>query len=340
MLWIHGGSLKTGSAQSYATGSIIRNFISRGVIVVTIQYRLGMLGYFTTFTDDFPPNRGALDQVEAIKFVKDEIKNFGGNPFQITLFGQSAGSASVAAHLFSPLSQSLFQGAIMESGSVLTCFDGALGFQNTSVEWAQQLCNFTSDNWNALNYTELTNCLSNMPFSKWLPLDDNLLLGWQMVQDNYFLPDVPRNLASKRPNIPVMYGNCRDEWSYFDLSFLRDGLTKLSDYSKGFFELFFGTMASYLASREFDVVGMLEGVYTPFGTSDDDHLVWFKIQNDIFTSTGFTGFITREIDWHLLNGNKQVYAYEITYESQIGRFYELPGWTRKLYKNTQLFEIF
>uniref|UniRef100_A0AC34F5P3 Carboxylic ester hydrolase n=1 Tax=Panagrolaimus sp. ES5 TaxID=591445 RepID=A0AC34F5P3_9BILA len=107
MLWIHGGSLKTGSAQSYSTASVIRNFVSRGVIVVTIQYRLGMLGYFTTFTEDFPPNRGALDQMEAIKFVKDEIRNFGGNPFQITLFGQSAGSASVAAHVFSPLSQSL-----------------------------------------------------------------------------------------------------------------------------------------------------------------------------------------------------------------------------------------
>ena len=127
--------------------------------------------------------------MEAIKWVKDEIRNFGGNPYQITLFGQSAGSASTAAHLFSPLSQSsflnssasvfrfhanvsdLFQGAIMESGSVLTCFDGALGFQNTSVIWANQLCNFTTPDWDSLNYTALTQCLSNMSYDQWLPLD-------------------------------------------------------------------------------------------------------------------------------------------------------------------------
>ena len=106
MLWIHGGALKMGSARDYETEGIIRNFVSKGVVVVSIQYRLGMLGFFTTFTEDFPPNRGMLDQVEAIKFVTEEITNFGGNPYAITLFGQSAGAASVSAHTLSPLSQS------------------------------------------------------------------------------------------------------------------------------------------------------------------------------------------------------------------------------------------
>ena len=106
MLWIHGGAMKAGSVRDYETEGIIRNFVSRGVVIVSIQYRLGMLGFFTTFTDEFPPNRGMLDQVEAIKFVREEIGNFGGNPYQITLFGESAGSASVAAHTYSPLSQS------------------------------------------------------------------------------------------------------------------------------------------------------------------------------------------------------------------------------------------
>lgn len=108
-----------------------------------------------------------------------------------------------------------------------------------------------------------------------------LVLGWQMVQDNYFLPDVPRNLASKRPIIPVMYGNCRDEWSAWDLGFLQDGLTTLSSYSKSFFEFFFETMAPYLASREVDVMEMLENVFRLLGTADDDHLAWLKIQSDV-----------------------------------------------------------
>ena len=108
MLFIHGGAYTNGHAAEYPVRGIVRNFVSRGVIVVTFQYRLGMLGFFTTRTPEFPANLGLLDQVEAIKFVKEQIEFFGGNPYGITLFGQSAGSASVAAHTFSPLSQGLF----------------------------------------------------------------------------------------------------------------------------------------------------------------------------------------------------------------------------------------
>uniref|UniRef100_A0A914Y0L8 Carboxylic ester hydrolase n=1 Tax=Panagrolaimus superbus TaxID=310955 RepID=A0A914Y0L8_9BILA len=215
MIWIHGGSLKQGSAQNYAIPSVIRNFVSRKIIVVIIQYRLGMLGYFTTFTEEFPPNRGALDQIEAIKFVKEEIANFGGNPNKITLVGQSAGAASIAGHLFSPLSQKLFQGAIMQSGSLLTCFDGSMGFQNLSSQRANQLCQFSPEQWNLHNYTSLASCLSKMPYSEWISLDGSLLRGWEMVKDGYFLHDIPRKLMTTRPKIPVMYGNCKDEWSYF-----------------------------------------------------------------------------------------------------------------------------
>uniref|UniRef100_A0AC34QC60 Carboxylic ester hydrolase n=1 Tax=Panagrolaimus sp. JU765 TaxID=591449 RepID=A0AC34QC60_9BILA len=107
MVFIHGGAFLTGHAGDFPVAGIVRNLVSRGVVVVTIQYRLGLLGFFTTRTPDFPANLGLLDQVEALKWVIEEIPNFGGNPYLITLFGQSAGSASVSAHLFSPISQSL-----------------------------------------------------------------------------------------------------------------------------------------------------------------------------------------------------------------------------------------
>ena len=117
-----------------------------------------------------------------------------------------------------------------------------------------------------------------------------------MVQDNYFLPDVPKNLAANRPKIPVIYGNCRDEWSWFgrsvlyypnayrilsDLDFLSSGETTLDQYSKNFFELFFEVTAAYLAAKEVDVMEILENVYAPMGTANDDHLAWFKIQSDV-----------------------------------------------------------
>lgn len=118
----------TGSAfTSVNLPGAVRNFVSNGIVVVSIQYRLGMLGFFTTKTDDFPPNRGLLDQVEAMKFVREEIDNFGGDPNKITIAGESAGSVSVSAHTYSPLSQNLFQQAIMESGAVWTCIDDSTG---------------------------------------------------------------------------------------------------------------------------------------------------------------------------------------------------------------------
>uniref|UniRef100_A0A914C800 Carboxylic ester hydrolase n=1 Tax=Acrobeloides nanus TaxID=290746 RepID=A0A914C800_9BILA len=108
MVWIHGGGLRYGNASGMGMlgpQGIVRNLISRGVVLASIQYRLGFLGFFTTFTDDFPPNLGLLDQVEALKFIQEEISNFGGDPNKITIFGQSAGSASVSLHTYSPLSQ-------------------------------------------------------------------------------------------------------------------------------------------------------------------------------------------------------------------------------------------
>ncbi|KAE9553012.1 hypothetical protein FO519_003773 [Halicephalobus sp. NKZ332] len=339
MIWIHGGSLTTGTIRDYEPEGILRNFVSKGVIVVSIQYRLGMLGFFTTFTEEFPPNRGMLDQVEALNFIKKEISNFGGNPYKITLFGQSAGSASVSAHTLSPLSQNLFHQAIMESGSILTCFDGSLGFQNISVHRAETLCNFTQDDWNTRNYTRLWDCLANMDYSNFLSDDKLLVMGWNMVQDNNFLPDIPRNLAAKRPNIPVIYGSCHDEWSLFELEFIKDGLLKFTDYNKDSFELFFQILASFLASREEDIQGIIENVYLPIETDDNDNLGWFKMQNDAFTSVGFTGFIGREINWYLSNGNRKVYTYELTYATELGRSVVIPGF-KPVYHSEDLHFVF
>jgi carboxylesterase type B len=123
MFWIHGGALVGGSAQFYAPEGAVRNLVSRGVVVVTIQYRLGLLGFFSTGTSTFPGNYGMLDQVEAMKFVQEEISNFGGDPNKITIFGESAGGGSVSAHTYSPLSRGLFQQMIAESGAVWTSLD-------------------------------------------------------------------------------------------------------------------------------------------------------------------------------------------------------------------------
>ena len=79
--------------------------MDKNVIIVTVNYRLGPLGFLSLGNDMVPGNNGFRDQNLAMKWVQDNIEDFGGNPDSVTLFGESAGSYSVAVHLVSPLSK-------------------------------------------------------------------------------------------------------------------------------------------------------------------------------------------------------------------------------------------
>ncbi|XP_042556595.1 pyrethroid hydrolase Ces2e-like isoform X2 [Dipodomys spectabilis] len=116
MVWIHGGALVVGMASVY-DGSMLA--ATEHVVVVTIQYRLGVPGFFSTGDQHATGNWGYLDQVAALRWVQQNIAHFGGNPDQVTIFGESAGGTSVSSHVVSPMSQGLFHGAIMESGVAL-----------------------------------------------------------------------------------------------------------------------------------------------------------------------------------------------------------------------------
>ncbi|XP_030858451.3 cocaine esterase-like [Gorilla gorilla gorilla] len=116
MVWIHGGGLAFGMASMY-DGSMLAAL--EDVVVVTIQYRLGVLGFFSTGDKHATGNWGYLDQVAALRWVQQNIAHFGGNPDRVTIFGESAGGTSVSSLVVSPISQGLFHGAIMESGVAL-----------------------------------------------------------------------------------------------------------------------------------------------------------------------------------------------------------------------------
>ncbi|XP_053459633.1 cocaine esterase-like isoform X1 [Nycticebus coucang] len=116
MVWIHGGALVMGMASMY-DGSMLAAL--ENVVVVTIQYRLGVLGFFSTGDKHATGNWGFLDQVAALHWVQQNIAHFGGNPDRVTIFGESAGGTSVSLHVISPMSKGLFHGAIMESGVAL-----------------------------------------------------------------------------------------------------------------------------------------------------------------------------------------------------------------------------
>ncbi|XP_010004476.1 PREDICTED: carboxylesterase 4A [Chaetura pelagica] len=115
-VWIHGGGLVFGAASSY-DGSALAAFDN--VVVVTIQYRLGVLGYFSTRDEHARGNWGYLDQVAALQWIQENIIYFGGDPGSVTIAGESAGGVSVSALVLSPLAKGLFHKAISESGTAI-----------------------------------------------------------------------------------------------------------------------------------------------------------------------------------------------------------------------------
>ncbi|XP_063916527.1 venom carboxylesterase-6-like [Zophobas morio] len=119
MFWIHGGVfiLQHGGEELHSPDFLI----TEDVVVVTINYRLGLLGFISSDDTslDIPGSAGLKDQVMALKWVQEKIDKFGGDPNDVTVFGQSAGAVSVHLMVLSPLAKGLFHKAIAQSGSAI-----------------------------------------------------------------------------------------------------------------------------------------------------------------------------------------------------------------------------
>ncbi|THD22977.1 Acetyl cholinesterase [Fasciola hepatica] len=174
MVWIHGGSLTRGaiSLEVY-NGAYLASMMD--VVVVSIQYRLGPFGFLYLGTEDAPGNQGLMDQAAALEWVRENIAYFGGNPQQVTLFGHAGGVICVALHLLSPVTKSLFQQAILQSGSPLAWW--AIEGPKSALEKAQlltQLSGCVVSERSATYLSELASCLRSVSASS-LELNQ-----WQM----------------------------------------------------------------------------------------------------------------------------------------------------------------
>ncbi|ODN05053.1 Esterase FE4 [Orchesella cincta] len=113
VVFFHGGGFQKGSADTVGP----KRFMRHDVILVTVNYRLGVLGYLSTGDDAIAGNFGGLDQIASLKWVQKYIRGFGGNPGRVTIAGHSAGGAAVHMLMLSPRALGLFHGAIIQSGS-------------------------------------------------------------------------------------------------------------------------------------------------------------------------------------------------------------------------------
>ncbi|KAF6017686.1 CES5A [Bugula neritina] len=181
MVWIYGGGYAVGSKNGYLGTTLA---VKGDVIVVTINYRLAMLGFL--YDGPGTGNFGLWDQRAAIMWVKQNIDKFGGDPGLITIFGESAGGGSVSAQMMSHHNGGLFQRAIQESGSLYTDW-GWFNSKNQLFEITESIRN----QHNCSKDESVYKCLENKSVDELLSTvvtDNPLVNHWHPVPDDDFFP--------------------------------------------------------------------------------------------------------------------------------------------------------
>jgi para-nitrobenzyl esterase len=228
MVWLHGGGLQNGSADSYDPTPLAK----KGVIVVTINYRLGYLGFFAHPAIDaeghLNGNYGFMDQQFALKWVRRNISVFGGDPDRVTIFGESAGGQSVYAHLASPLAAGLFHGAISESGTYLEFQDYFDSIVPLAV--AEVAGSAVADSVGC--GTQTAACLRAVPASTLVEGEPFPI--FPIVDGTLLTQTTSAAFASGEFNrVPVISGGNRDEWRLFvalDYDFAGNPILNSTDY--------------------------------------------------------------------------------------------------------------
>ena len=209
-MWIHGGGYREGFAfEPEMDGG--EYWASHGVILVSVTYRLGIIGFFShpLLSAESPNgvsgNYGLLDQVAALKWIHDNIKQFGGDPDNITIFGQSAGAGSVQSLCASTLSKDLISHAISMSGGGLGNWRPGMQLDTAQLANQKMMDYFkktTLDEMRALSFEDLTK------MSKEYAEATNNRMFWGPVIDNYMLTGTFTDvaLAGKIADIPYIFG--------------------------------------------------------------------------------------------------------------------------------------
>ncbi len=225
MVWIHGGSFVSGAGSMAVYGG--QELAKRGVLVVTINYRLGPLGFLahpalsTESPQGVSGNYGLLDQIAALRWVQQSIAAFGGDPANVTVFGESAGAISILDLLVSPLAEGLFQRAAVQSGILL---DAGFGVStNSTLAQAEQAGVKFAEGLGADASGDAAGQLRALSADALVAAAgqaESLMdagLSWKPVADGYVLPDLPSRLwlAGKQMKVPLLIGSNKDEGNAF-----------------------------------------------------------------------------------------------------------------------------
>jgi para-nitrobenzyl esterase len=220
MVWIHGGGNVWGSASQYDPSNLALN---ENVVVVTVQYRLGPLGWFAheairdaaVAPQDKTANFGTLDLVAALQWVKANIEVFGGDPALVTIFGESAGGQNVATLLASPLARGLFSRAIIQSG----LFDSTPLDHAENGETEANAARKAADRAGAKTADELRSLSLEALYAAYELDGQGYLTMPLIIADGVALPETGLRSAFAAKDgfnaVPVITGTNRDEMKLF-----------------------------------------------------------------------------------------------------------------------------
>ncbi|KAM6149230.1 neuroligin-4, X-linked isoform 1-T1 [Rhynchocyon petersi] len=202
MVYIHGGSYMEGTGNMI-DGSILASY--GNVIVITINYRLGVLGFLSTGDQAAKGNYGLLDQIQALRWIEENVGAFGGDPKRVTIFGSGAGASCVSLLTLSHYSEGLFQKAIIQSGTALSSW--AVNYQ--PAKYTRILADKVGCN--MLDTTDLVECLRNKNHKELIqqtiaPATYHIAFG--PVIDGDVIPDDPQILMEQGEflNYDIMLG--------------------------------------------------------------------------------------------------------------------------------------
>lgn len=285
LVYIPGGGFVEGSGEVPIYDGT--NLASKGLVVVTVNYRLGALGFFAypELTAESPHhssgNYGILDQIAALEWVQKNIVAFGGDPHRVTLWGQSAGAFSVGVLLASPQAKGLFQRAMADSGLSIA------GFPMNDLHTAEQQATKYAAEHHVNNLKEL----------RAIPADQ--LVSWAHfgpVIDGWLLPQAPSEMNSKSggDDVPVITGYQSNDGMLF-----LPPMKALDDHKK-YAESIYGTMASEFKSLY--PASTLEEMKKSIEESTRDRervamFLWAKQRKQNYKSPVYTYFFERAIPW-------------------------------------------
>ncbi|XP_069937269.1 esterase FE4-like [Cherax quadricarinatus] len=224
MVWIHGGGFYFGSAREYLPHVLL----NQQIVLVVIQYRLSVMGFLSTDDSVIPGNFGLKDQTLALQWVQRNIHNFGGDKNRVTIFGESAGGASVHFQMLTPKAKGLFSRAIMQSGTAVCPWALSRSHADTAQRIARAAgCDSVHDS------NKLLKCLKDADADKLTSIAQEIM-DWYFLPirltariDGDYLPEEPAVLLreGRFHQVPVITGVTQHEGGLFALPlYLQDSL--------------------------------------------------------------------------------------------------------------------